>query len=90
LATCPDPKVRNGEEAVRLAEGVNRASKGRSPEALGVLAAAYAEAGRFEEAVRTAQRALLMARSSGREGLVRSIKDQLQRYKARKPFRMGL
>ncbi|HID09959.1 MAG TPA: tetratricopeptide repeat protein [Candidatus Latescibacteria bacterium] len=89
LATCPDPKLRDGEEAIRLSEGVCRASGGRSPEALGVLAAAYAEAGRFEEAVRTARDALTKARSFGREDLARRIEAQLREYRAHRPFRMG-
>ena len=72
-----------------LAEEVLRASGGRSAEAMGVLAAAYAEAGRFGDAVRTARRAISVARSLGREELARSIEAQLRNYEARRPFRMG-
>ncbi|HIE04822.1 MAG TPA: tetratricopeptide repeat protein, partial [Candidatus Latescibacteria bacterium] len=89
LSTCPDPEVRDGREAVKLAEEVLKASGGRSAEAMGVLAAAYAEAGRFRDAVRTARRAISVARSSGREELARSIEAQLRDYEARRPFRMG-
>lgn len=89
LSTCPDPEVRDGREALSLAEEVLRASGSRSAEAMEVLAAAYAEVGRFEDAVRTAERAASLARSSGRKDLARSIEAQLRNYKARRPFRMG-
>ena len=54
LATCPDNSVRNGQKAVELAQQAVQLSNGRSPEILDTLAAAYAEAGRFHEAVETA------------------------------------
>lgn len=89
LSTCPDPEVRDGRRAVKLAEEVLEASGGRSAEAMEVLAAAYAEAGRFGDAVRMAKKAISLARSSGREELARNIEAQLRSYEARRPFRMG-
>src|SRR6266700_3118581 len=59
LATSPDSALRNGPEAVLLAEQASRSSDGRRPLALRILAAAYAEAGRFSEARATAHEALL-------------------------------
>jgi Flp pilus assembly protein TadD len=61
LATWPEPSVRNGSNAVILAEEANRLSGGQNPQMLRTLAAAYAEAGRFPEAVATANRALALA-----------------------------
>jgi Flp pilus assembly protein TadD len=58
LATASDPLLRNGPEAVAMAEQANRLSGGNRPVVLRILAAAYAEAGRFSEAVETAERAL--------------------------------
>jgi spermidine synthase len=53
LATSRDPSVRDPEEAVAHAErGAIRA--GRNPRVLDTLAAAYAAAGRYDDAVRTA------------------------------------
>ena len=49
-----DNSVRNGARAVDHAEQLNRLSGGNNVEVLDTLAAAYAEAGRFGEAVRTA------------------------------------
>ena len=47
LATCPDDQLRNGAEAVRLAERACELTHYREPLFIGTLAAAYAEAGRF-------------------------------------------
>ena len=57
LATQPDPGVRNGVEAVDLAERACGLTDNQQAIFLGTLAAAYAEAGRFAEAVTTAERA---------------------------------
>ncbi len=56
LATNPNASIRNGAEAIELAERTARLSDRREPAVLGTLAAAYAEAGRFPEAVETAPR----------------------------------
>jgi protein O-mannosyl-transferase len=61
LATCPDDGIRDGQRAVMLAEDVCGATLHLSVRALDVLAAAYAETGRFDDAVRTATRALKLA-----------------------------
>ena len=53
LATCPDPESRNGFEAVQMAETICRESNNRQPDFLDTLAAAYAEAGCFGDAVVT-------------------------------------
>ena len=57
LATSPDDKLRNGAEAVSLAERACELTHYREPEFVGTLAAAYAEAGDFPEAVTTAENA---------------------------------
>lgn len=84
LATDPDPTVRNGAEAVRLAEAASAATGGRDPRALDVLAAAYAEAGRFDEAVRAATSALDLA--SGAEAR-QAAERRLALYRAGRPLR---
>ena len=58
LATSSDPWLRNGPEAVSIAERLDRLTGGNRPLVLRILAAAYAEAGRFNEAVEAAERAL--------------------------------
>jgi tetratricopeptide (TPR) repeat protein len=86
LATCPDAPVRNGPEAVRLAERAVELPGGSQPEILDTLAAAYAEAGRFAEAVRTASRALAMATQQNRQSLAEALRARIRLYEANTPF----
>ena len=65
LATCPDASIRDGQKAIELAERAVQLSKAMSPRPLSTLAAAYAEVGRFSEAVETAQRAIELAVQRG-------------------------
>jgi Flp pilus assembly protein TadD len=87
LATCPDPRVRNGKEAVALAERATELTKGTDPVVLDTLGAAYAEAGRFEEASGRAARALELARRRGDQSMVEGLKARLALYAKRKAFR---
>jgi tetratricopeptide (TPR) repeat protein len=86
LATCPDATVRNGADAVRLAEHACRLSGSAQPRALGTLAAAYAEAGRFPEAVETAQKAVDAARASGNDQLAAMSEQLLNLFRSGKPY----
>ncbi len=87
LATCPEASVRNGSEAVELAQRAVQLSGGREPAILGTLAAAYAEAGRFPEAVQTARKALDLATQQNKQALAESIKAKVPLYEAGTPFR---
>ena len=69
LATSADPGLRNGTEAVELAENANRLSDAKRPAILRILAAAYAEVGRFSEARETAHAALQAAEDQGNSAL---------------------
>jgi protein O-mannosyl-transferase len=86
FATSADASLRNGARAIELAERANRLAQGRNPSVLATLAAAFAEAGRFDEAVTTARQALEMASSNPNSQLVARIQAQLESYSARKPF----
>ncbi len=87
LATCPDATVRNGPEAVRLAEHACAVTGRENPELLDNLAAAYAEAGRFPEAVNAAQEAIALARTAGDEAAVNQAKHLLGFFQSGRPFR---
>ena len=65
LATCPEASIRNGTEAVRLAQWPARISQGQEPTFLGTLAAAHAEAGDFAQAIEAAERAVTLASARG-------------------------
>jgi len=82
LATCPQASLRNGIEAVRLAEQANQHAGGKNPAVLSTLAAAYAETGRFPEATETAQRALSLAEAQSNHALVGELQSQLKLYQA--------
>jgi Flp pilus assembly protein TadD len=86
LATCPDASLRNGNRAVELATQANELSGGERPIMLRTLAAAYAEAGRFSEAVETAQRALRLAEGQFKPKLAAQIQSELKLYQAGYPF----
>ncbi len=85
-ATHPDPKFRDGAEAVTLAESGVKLSP-NDPAKLDALGAAYAEAKRFSEAVQMARKALALAKQMNQAALAESIQARLQLYEAGTPFR---
>jgi tetratricopeptide (TPR) repeat protein len=91
LATHPDPNFRHGVLAVLLAKEICQASRaaGRPlpPQFLDTLAAACAEAGRWEDAVKTGLEARDRARSANDDELARRIKDRIRLYRLKQPFR---
>jgi tetratricopeptide (TPR) repeat protein len=87
LATWPDALTRDGAKAVELAERADSLTRGESPVASATLAAAYAEAGRFAEAVKTDQRALRLATAEGDAARADSIRTQIEVYQSGAAFR---
>lgn len=87
LATWPDPSIRNGPKAVELAEHADSLTSRKNQVIAATLAAAYAETGRYPEAVRAAERAIQLAASEGRETRVLALREQLATYKSGNPFR---
>jgi len=87
LATCQDDRVRNGAQAVRYAERACALTQNRQPMMLGTLAAAYAETGRFDDAMATAQKACDLAAQQDETGLLQKNQALLEQYRAHKPWR---
>jgi len=87
LATSPEARIRDGREAVRLAERACATTRRGNPMALDALAAAYAAVGRFPEAERTAREAARVAFASGRNDLVGAILDRAALYARGRPHR---
>ncbi len=83
-ATAADPTLRNGEEAVAVAERLAAATP--SAAVLDTLAAAYAEAGRFDDALTAARRARSLAAPSN-QALAREIDARIAEYRAGRPHR---
>ena len=86
LATCPDDDVRDGNRAVELAERACKATNYRAFPLMDTLAAAYAETGRFPEAVDLATKAADLARQRDRSASER-IRRRREQYRAGNPYR---
>ena len=86
LATQQNSNFRDGARAVQLAEKACKLSGYKDAVLLDTLAAAYAEAGRFHEALETAQKGVELALAKGRAQLAEDIRSRMQLYKAGKPF----
>jgi tetratricopeptide (TPR) repeat protein len=87
LATWPEPSVRNGSKAVALAGKANELLKGQDSRILRTLAAAYAEAGRFPEAVLTAKQALALAVTQSNTKLTNVLQMEIELYQTNSPCR---
>jgi len=86
LAVCPPADVRDGAKAVQLAERACAVTGHRNPLFLSTLAAAYAETGKFPEAVATATKALGLVGPQDHR-LAQTIRQHLDLYRAGKPCR---
>jgi tetratricopeptide (TPR) repeat protein len=87
LSSSRDASLRDGAEAVNLAEQASQLTGNASPMVLDTLGAAYAEAGRFDQALATAQRALDLATAQGDTTAAALIRTRLRLYQSRQPYR---
>jgi tetratricopeptide (TPR) repeat protein len=85
-ATCPIASLRDGDQALKLAQRANRRCDGKRPDVLDALAAAYAEVGWFPEAVATQQKALELATQQHAQSLTDALRARMALYQAEKPF----
>ncbi len=86
FAMCPDTSLRNGKKAVELAQQANDLTGGTNPIVLQTLAVAFAEAGRFDDAVQCVQKAIEVAPAAGRQDLVGQLNSALKRFQAGLPY----
>jgi hypothetical protein len=86
LATSPQASLRNGDQAVELAQRANQLTGGENLTILRTLAAAYAEVGRFNDARQSAQKAIALAQAAGPPGLAGQLNRELKLYEAGLPF----
>ncbi len=84
LATSPSAPLRNGAEAISLATRAANLTGGRDPSVLDTLAAAYAEAGQFDDAVAAERKALALAGHTNAAGPMRA---RLHLYESKTPYR---
>lgn len=88
LASSPDDQIRDGPLAVELAQRACELTDYRTPITIGTLAAAYAESGRFDDAVSTARDACKLASQLGQTNLLDRNQRLLDLYQSHKPYRL--
>ena len=84
-STCPDARFRKGAEAVKWAKRSCELTHWKKCGSIDGLAAAYAECGDFDQAIKFEQQALQMNPISKRDRL--EMEKRLSRFKERKPYR---
>jgi tetratricopeptide (TPR) repeat protein len=83
--SCPEPGLRDAEEAVRLAERGCKALGQPTPDRLAVLAEAYAKADRLDLAVATAEEAIRIAQAAGDSKAVDELRRWVEAQRDRPP-----
>jgi len=87
LATTEETELRNPDTAVKLAQRACEITGYSQIKELDILAGVYAAAGKFGQAVKTAQRSLEIAVSEQNSDLTEQIRARLQLYEAGKTVR---
>lgn len=87
LCTHPEAKERDVHLALELAEQICQATDNREAVFLDTLAAAQANAGRFEQAVSTAKQAMSIAAAAKQSDLATEIQKRMRRYESGQPYR---
>jgi tetratricopeptide (TPR) repeat protein len=87
MATSPDAMLRNGHEAIVLADRANQLTNEQDISVLDTLSAGYAECHRFDQAVQTEHRALSLASQKGDADMVARLTAHLQMYLSNAPVR---
>ena len=87
-ATAGDDRLRNPAEAVQLAERAAAVGGRRDLTVLDALAAAYAAAGRYDEAVATVRSGIDLAVATGRPAVVVQLRQRLELYQRGQPYRV--
>jgi protein O-mannosyl-transferase len=90
LATASDSSIRDGSRAVGFAQEAVQLSGGREPRFLRTLAAAYAESGRFSEAIAVAQQAAGIATMQGKPDMAKRLEKDLVLFRGNLPLRENL
>jgi tetratricopeptide (TPR) repeat protein len=86
LATASDARFRDGPEAVRLGEKACQLSSYKVTKYMGTLGAAYAETGRFDDAIKTAQKAVALATAAKNEDLLKKNRELLELYQQKQAY----
>jgi len=86
FAACSRVTLRDGARAVDLASRADQLSQGTNVIVLHTLAAAYAQNGQFSEAIRTAERALQLAKTQGNASLGDALRQEIALFRSGSPY----
>jgi tetratricopeptide (TPR) repeat protein len=84
LATAPDDAIRDGKRAVEAALRAVELEDAKEWDSIDTLAAAFAETGKFAQAIRSQREALRLAPEEEHE----ELKSRLELYQAKKTYRL--
>jgi tetratricopeptide (TPR) repeat protein len=87
-ATASDASLRNSVEAVSLSERADAASRHQDVIAIDALAAAYASAGRYDDALTAARAGLELATAAGRLDVASQFRQRMELYQKGQPLRI--
>lgn len=87
LATSPFPEIRNGKEAVRIADKASSSFRDKDPYALSVLSCAYAEVGNFRKAIDACRKAFNMYSEQGNSQHASAMNVRIAMFEKEKPYR---
>jgi Flp pilus assembly protein TadD len=88
LATSPQtPTLKT--VALKLAQQASQLTGGANPTVLRILAAAYAQTGKYAEAVETAQHCLRLATAQNNSALADAVRAEIEFYQDGFPYRIG-
>jgi len=86
LAAVNDMSVHNPNKAIELAQQACKLTEFKNPAILDTLAVAYAAAGRFNDAITTAEQALYIAKSRDQKDIINEIQNHIELYKSGHAF----
>jgi tetratricopeptide (TPR) repeat protein len=87
LAVCPDDKIRDGNKAVEYAKKACELTEWEEADCIDTLAAAYAEAGDFDDAVKWENKYL---KSAWSKDVADKARQRLRLYEQRQPYHEAL
>ncbi len=86
LSTARQQTLRDGPRAVQLATAANQSVGGNNPVTVRTLAAAYAQAGDFANALQNARSALQLAVAQSRSDIAVALRREIKLYESGHPF----
>jgi len=87
LATSPEESVRNGPRALEVAQRAASITSRQDVMSLETLSAAYAEVGRFDDALTTGREALALAERQGNEAIASDLARRLPLFEQHQKYR---